>query len=80
MVDASDERRIVDCKGELMSLLKEQRLERASLLVFANKQDVKGARSAERIQEVRIQVFISISLLTGSWPLATGFRLDTASL
>lgn len=41
-----------DCKVELHKLLQEERLEGASLLVFANKQDLPGALSAEEIVEV----------------------------
>lgn len=74
VVDASDRRRIKDCRGELMQVLSEQvrhffyslrkapvnieadatqRLGGATLLVFANKQDVPGALTAEEIKQVR---------------------------
>ncbi|TYH06226.1 hypothetical protein ES288_A08G139900v1 [Gossypium darwinii] len=43
VVDSSDLRRLDDCKMELDTLLKEERLSRASLLILANKQDIKGA-------------------------------------
>ncbi len=41
-----------DCKSELQKLLVEERLAGATLLVFANKQDLPGALSAESIKEV----------------------------
>ena len=52
MVDSADEWRMEDCKKELQSLLLEERLAGASLLVFANKQDLPGTRSAEDIREL----------------------------
>jgi len=45
VVDSNDRQRMEDCKAELFELLKEERLAGASLLVFANKQDVPGAMS-----------------------------------
>ncbi|KAJ0753844.1 putative small GTP-binding protein [Helianthus annuus] len=52
VVDSSDLRRLDDCKFELDNLLKEERLSGASLLVFANKQDIQGALSPEEIAKV----------------------------
>lgn len=52
MVDSADRRRLDDCKAELHKLLAEERLEGASLLVFANKQDLPGSLSATDIAEV----------------------------
>ncbi|XP_043473660.1 ADP-ribosylation factor-like protein 2 [Leptopilina heterotoma] len=52
VVDSADRRRLEDCKIELHKLLQEERLEGASLLVFANKQDLTGALSASEIAEV----------------------------
>lgn len=43
VIDSSDIHRIVDCKNELRTVLKEERLTGASLLIMANKQDVEGA-------------------------------------
>ncbi|KAJ1952927.1 ADP-ribosylation factor-like protein 2, partial [Linderina pennispora] len=40
VVDSADRQRMQDCKKELQGLLKEDRLAGASLLVFANKQDI----------------------------------------
>jgi ADP-ribosylation factor-like protein 2 len=49
VVDSTDLKRLRDCKVELMDILKEEKLAGASLLVFANKQDVIGAMTAEEI-------------------------------
>ncbi|KAK9812730.1 hypothetical protein WJX72_002764 [[Myrmecia] bisecta] len=43
VVDSADTRRLEDCRQELHSLLKEEKLAGASLLIFANKQDIAGA-------------------------------------
>ena len=42
VVDSADKRRMEDCKKELQALLGEERLLGATLLVFANKQDLPG--------------------------------------
>ncbi|PHT42525.1 ADP-ribosylation factor-like protein 2 [Capsicum baccatum] len=52
VVDSSDLRRLDDCRYELHNLLKEERLSGASLLIFANKQDIKGALSPDEIAKV----------------------------
>lgn len=52
VVDSSDLRRLDDCKMELDNLLKEERLSGASLLILANKQDIKGALAPEEIAKV----------------------------
>jgi len=49
VVDSADRRRLQDCMKELHSLLQEERLLGATLLVFANKQDLPGALSMEEI-------------------------------
>ncbi|XP_013389195.1 ADP-ribosylation factor-like protein 2 [Lingula anatina] len=51
VVDSADRRRLSDCKEELHQLLVEERLAGATLLVFANKQDLPGALPAEEIKE-----------------------------
>ncbi|XP_056431889.1 ADP-ribosylation factor-like protein 2 [Gadus chalcogrammus] len=51
VVDSADRLRLDDCKRELSSLLQEERLAGATLLVFANKQDLPGALSKEAIGE-----------------------------
>jgi len=52
VVDSADKRRLEDCKKELHGLLQEERLLGATLLVFANKQDLPGAATPEEISEI----------------------------
>lgn len=64
VVDSVDKRRLQDCKDELEQLLKEEvikfiniyftckKLAGASILIFANKQDVQGALSSNQIKDV----------------------------
>ncbi|ORZ39568.1 ADP-ribosylation factor-like 2-like protein [Catenaria anguillulae PL171] len=52
VVDSADRRRLEDCKAELHALLMEERLAGASLLVFANKQDLPGALSPKELHHV----------------------------
>lgn len=52
VVDSGDRLRMGDCKEELHSLLLEDRLAGASLLVFANKQDVQGSMTEKEIEQV----------------------------
>lgn len=49
VVDSGDRARMQDCKQELHSLLTEDRLAGASLLVFANKQDLQGSMTDAEI-------------------------------
>jgi len=49
VVDSGDRARMQDCKQELHSLLTEDRLAGASLLVFANKQDLQGSMNDAEI-------------------------------
>ncbi|KAH3851305.1 ADP-ribosylation factor-like protein 2 [Dreissena polymorpha] len=51
VVDSADRMRLADCKQELHNLLLEERLAGATLLVFANKQDLPGALSAQEIRK-----------------------------
>eukprot|EP01114_Cavostelium_apophysatum_P004951 TRINITY_DN15446_c0_g1_i1.p1 TRINITY_DN15446_c0_g1~~TRINITY_DN15446_c0_g1_i1.p1 ORF type:complete len:195 (-),score=46.99 TRINITY_DN15446_c0_g1_i1:117-701(-) len=51
VVDSADKRRLQDCKQELDALLKEEKLAGASLLIFANKQDVQGALTSDQLKE-----------------------------
>lgn len=53
VVDSADRARLRDCKAELHALLQQERLAGASLLVFANKQDIEGALTSEEIRQVR---------------------------
>lgn len=52
VVDSADKARLSNCKAELETLLQEERLAGATLLVLANKQDVPGALSSKEIKEV----------------------------
>uniref|UniRef100_A0A672KD54 ADP-ribosylation factor-like 2 n=1 Tax=Sinocyclocheilus grahami TaxID=75366 RepID=A0A672KD54_SINGR len=52
VVDSADRLRLEDCRKELSALLLEERLAGATLLVFANKQDLPGALSKDAIREV----------------------------
>ncbi|ELR17337.1 ADPribosylation factor, putative [Acanthamoeba castellanii str. Neff] len=52
VVDSADKRRLEDCRAELGQLLLEEKLSGASLLVYANKQDIKGALSHDDIAQV----------------------------
>ncbi|KAJ3570160.1 hypothetical protein NP233_g4592 [Leucocoprinus birnbaumii] len=51
VVDSGDRMRMRDCKDELHSLLTEDRLAGASLLVFANKQDLQGSMTDAEIRQ-----------------------------
>ncbi|ORY28015.1 putative ADP-ribosylation-like factor [Naematelia encephala] len=51
VVDSSDHLRLRDCGAELRGLLNEDRLAGATLLVFANKQDLSGSLSLEQIRD-----------------------------
>lgn len=53
VVDSSDRLRLEDCRLELHSLLLEDRLAGASLLVFVNKQDIPGSLTQDEIRDVR---------------------------
>lgn len=52
VVDSCDKSRLGDCKRELHALLQEERLGGATLLIFANKQDLPGAAKPEEIQTI----------------------------
>ncbi|XP_048586468.1 ADP-ribosylation factor-like protein 2 isoform X2 [Nematostella vectensis] len=64
VVDSADQRRLADCKTELQGLLVEERLAGATLLVFANKQDLPGALSAEQIKQVMQITFFLLHWVT----------------
>ncbi|KAI0318111.1 ADP-ribosylation factor family-domain-containing protein [Amylostereum chailletii] len=51
VVDSGDRLRMQDCKEELHSLLQEDRLAGASLLVLANKQDIQGSMRDHEIEQ-----------------------------
>lgn len=52
VVDSADLARLADCKQELHNVLKEERLVGATLLIFANKQDIAGALPVKELEQV----------------------------
>lgn len=52
VVDSNDADRLLDCKQELHSLLQEERLAGASLMIFLNKRDIPTALSVEDIERI----------------------------
>jgi ADP-ribosylation factor-like protein 1 len=51
VVDSVDRDRVSTAKEELMAMLEEDELKDASLLVFANKQDMAGAMTAAEVSD-----------------------------
>lgn len=51
VVDSADTERLKIARQELMAMLEEEELKDAILLVFANKQDMKGALKAQDVSE-----------------------------
>lgn len=51
VIDSTDKMRMNDCKKELHSLLKQEKLCGATLLIFCNKQDLEGALTASEIRD-----------------------------
>ena len=51
VVDASDQTRIPEAKTELHKIIGDREMKDALLLVFANKQDIKGAMKPAEVQE-----------------------------
>lgn len=51
VIDSVDTLRMKDCAQELHTLLKEERLAGATLLILANKQDVAGALQTDDIRQ-----------------------------
>ena len=62
VIDSADVDRMLDCKAELHNLLKEEKLAGATLLIFANKQDMGSALSDKKIEQVRRILCHSLSL------------------
>ena len=52
VVDSADNRRLEVCRDELHQLLDQEKLAGATLLIFANKQDLAGALSSDEISKV----------------------------
>jgi ADP-ribosylation factor-like protein 2 len=55
VVDSADRDRLHLCRDELHQLLRHERLAGATLLIFANKQDVPGACSSREIEGILMQ-------------------------
>ena len=51
VVDSSDDIRLEECKEELLKLMSDGDLQNVPMLVFANKQDIQTALTAEEIVE-----------------------------
>ena len=51
---------LILCRDELHGLLKEEKLVGATLLILANKQDLRGALPAAQIREVELHPIISV--------------------
>lgn len=75
VVDSADKLRLTNCKSELRTLLQEERLAGATLLVLANKQDVPGALSSKEIKDVCAE-FLSV-FTSSNW---TRFSLQILEL
>ena len=71
VVDSADLARLEDCRAELHALLQEERLFGATLLIFANKQDVPSALPVEELEKV-----LSVCLCCQQ----SGFQLPGSSL
>ena len=52
VIDSSDRERFQTCKEELDYLLAREELSRASVLIYANKQDLPGAATPHEITEI----------------------------
>jgi GTPase SAR1 family protein len=62
VVDSADRARLEDCRNELASLLLEERLFGATLLILANKQDLPNALDISGIEEVGWTALIVLTL------------------
>jgi ADP-ribosylation factor-like protein 2 len=51
VVDSADRRRLRDCREELATLLSQEKLAGATIIIMANKQDLAGALTCEEIAE-----------------------------
>ena len=64
MIDSTDRERISVSKEELHRMLESDELHKASVLVFANKQDVAGCMTATEIsQQLSLQVCFAFCIL-----------------
>ncbi|KGB78929.2 ADP-ribosylation factor-like 2 [Cryptococcus deuterogattii R265] len=77
VVDSSDRMRMNDCRNELKELLHEERLAGATLLVFANKQDLAGSMPLEEIRDtLELQSIISHRWIVYPCSAFTGENLN----
>ncbi|WWD20879.1 hypothetical protein CI109_105356 [Kwoniella shandongensis] len=77
VVDSSDRMRMDDCRQELSGLLQEERLAGATLLVFANKQDLEGSMSLEQIRDaLQLQSIVSHRWIVHPCSAFTGSGLE----
>eukprot|EP01083_Nonionella_stella_P020248 56130_1 len=51
VVDCNDHKRLKIARKEFLKLLEEEELQNVTILVFANKQDLKGALTADQVSE-----------------------------
>ncbi|KAI3388099.1 hypothetical protein SNEBB_000551 [Seison nebaliae] len=51
VIDSADRERLSTCKNDLLLLLNQEKLNGATLLIFANKQDLDGSVSGEQLKE-----------------------------
>ena len=85
MVDSADRDRVGISKQELVSMLEEEELKDAVLVVLANKQDIEGAMSVtevhsalglDKLKNRTFQIFkVSFSLYENLWLILTCPRL-----
>lgn len=74
-MDTTDLHRLEDCRSELHNLLKEERLTGATLLIFANKQDLAGSLAATKLQKVSILFVLKLLLMIVNRPFSRGILL-----
>jgi ADP-ribosylation factor-like protein 2 len=70
VVDSADLARLEDCKKELHSLLQEERLCGATLLILANKQDIPNALALAELEQVRCM--FALLMLLCVWVIGAG--------
>lgn len=67
-MDSSDRARLEICRDELFALLDQEKLAGASLLIFANKQDLANSLNSDEIAEV-LQLKISKKFDKRHWSI-----------
>jgi ADP-ribosylation factor-like protein 2 len=68
VVDSGDQFRLEQCREALMDLLKQERLAGATLLIFANKQDIAGSLSSREIADT-LGLYTSTSFQNRHWAI-----------